>query len=115
VPLEDATATFVDESSALERMPHREPLDGVRHAVSALPEEQRGVVVLHYFAGCAVREIAEMLEIPAGTVKSRLHAARAALRDRSHGSTPYGWADFFERRELAAWMQARGVADASAQ
>jgi RNA polymerase sigma-70 factor (ECF subfamily) len=49
-------------------------------AVAGLPDDQRVVVLLHYFAGFSVAEIAAFVEAPAGTVKSRLHAARRALR-----------------------------------
>jgi len=53
-----------------------------------LPDEQRALVSLRYFEELSVIEIAEVLDIPAGTVKSRLHDARAALRrvwERSSG------------------------------
>ncbi len=49
-------------------------------ALHALPEKQRIAVVLHYIEGASVQEVAGMLRVPAGTVKSRLHTARAALR-----------------------------------
>jgi RNA polymerase sigma-70 factor (ECF subfamily) len=54
----------------------------VREEVLALPEEQRDVVLLHYLEGAPVEEIAAALEIPAGTVKSRLFTARGRLRER---------------------------------
>jgi len=49
-------------------------------AMAQLPEDQRVAVLLHYFAGFSIDEIAAFVEAPAGTVKSRLHAARRALR-----------------------------------
>ncbi len=48
-------------------------------AVRRLPRVQREVVVLHYQSDLAVAEIAEILGIRDGTVKSRLHYARKAL------------------------------------
>ena len=51
----------------------------VRDAVDGLPAEMRETVVLHYFTGLSVPQIAKFLAIPAGTVKSRLHYARKAL------------------------------------
>lgn len=54
----------------------------VREAVSSLPFSQRVVVVLFYLNDLPVEEIAEILEIPEGTVKSRLHYARNTLRKR---------------------------------
>jgi len=51
----------------------------LRQALAALPQAFREVVVLHYLADMAVEEVAEVLGIPSGTVKSRLSRARAAL------------------------------------
>ena len=51
----------------------------VRDAVDGLPAEMRETVVLHYFTGLSVPQIAKFLAIPVGTVKSRLHYARKAL------------------------------------
>jgi RNA polymerase sigma-70 factor (ECF subfamily) len=52
----------------------------VRRAVTALPDLAREVVVLHQYQGLSYPEIAEVLEIPLGTVKSRMHAALEGLR-----------------------------------
>lgn len=53
--------------------------DAVRRAFRRLPVEQRGLLVLHHVEGRPLAEIAAILDVPAGTVKSRLHAARAGL------------------------------------
>ncbi len=47
----------------------------VRRLVDGLPEQLRQVVLLVYYQGLKYREAAESLNIPVGTVKSRLHAA----------------------------------------
>ena len=52
----------------------------VQQAVSSLPLSHRGVVVLYYVDDLSLQEIAEILEIPVGTVKSRLHYGRQALK-----------------------------------
>ncbi len=44
-----------------------------------LPEELRAVLMLAYFQGLKYREVAEVLGIPLGTVKSRMHTALARL------------------------------------
>lgn len=55
--------------------------------VVALPERQRDVVLLHYVEDLAVADIASVLEVPAGTVKSDLSRARASLRATIEGET----------------------------
>ena len=52
----------------------------VRRALSTLSEIQRTVLELSYFEGLSCREIAERCRVPIGTVKSRLAAALAKLR-----------------------------------
>jgi RNA polymerase sigma-70 factor (ECF subfamily) len=54
----------------------------IQDALLALPPDLRAVVVLSDVEGYGYEEIATMLDIPVGTVKSRLHRARRALRDR---------------------------------
>jgi RNA polymerase sigma-70 factor (ECF subfamily) len=49
-------------------------------ALRTLDIDQRSILVLHHLEGRSVAELAAMLDIPAGTVKSRLHAARRALQ-----------------------------------
>jgi RNA polymerase sigma-70 factor (ECF subfamily) len=56
--------------------------EAVRDAVLALPDGQREALVLHQYEGMSYREIAEVLDCPPGTVASRIHLARAALRRR---------------------------------
>ncbi len=51
-------------------------------AVSSLPEEFRAVVLMFYFEEASYREIAQQLEIPEGTVMSRLSRAKGHLRKR---------------------------------
>lgn len=48
-------------------------------AFERLPVEQRALLVAHHLEGRALVDISAELEVPVGTVKSRLHTARAAL------------------------------------
>jgi len=57
-------------------------VDKVRGAVSELPEGQRHVLTLIDLEGCSYAEVAEILEIPIGTVMSRLCRARKGLADK---------------------------------
>ena len=50
-------------------------------ALHALPHELQMAVMLHYWEGFRVHEVAAVCEIPEGTVKSRLARARALLRE----------------------------------
>jgi RNA polymerase sigma-70 factor (ECF subfamily) len=55
--------------------------DELERAYRRLSIDQRAVFVLHHYLGLPLVEVAEMLGIPAGTARSRLHYAIAALRD----------------------------------
>ena len=54
--------------------------DELERAFRRLSLEQRAVFVLHHYVGLPLVEVAETLEIPAGTARSRLHYAIAGLR-----------------------------------
>ena len=54
----------------------------VAAAIERLPEHHRDVIALVFVAGLPLADVAEVLEIPVGTVKSRLHHARAAVAAR---------------------------------
>jgi RNA polymerase sigma-70 factor (ECF subfamily) len=54
----------------------------VRKAISDLSIDQRVVVVLYYLNGLNLQDIAEILDLPIGTVKSRLYYARENLRGK---------------------------------
>lgn len=53
----------------------------VREAVTRIPEDQRRTVEMAYFLGMTHVEIAEAMDVPLGTVKSRLRIAMEKLRD----------------------------------
>ncbi len=63
----------------------REERDRVRGAVAELPELYRGVIVLRYFSGLSLDEIAQLLGRPASTVGVQLLRARALLRSALGG------------------------------
>jgi len=56
--------------------------EGVRVALASLPLEQRQVIALAYWGGLSQREIAQRVDAPIGTVKSRVRLAMAKLRQR---------------------------------
>jgi RNA polymerase sigma-70 factor (ECF subfamily) len=57
----------------------------LRDALATLPRAHREVVILHYLADLPVDEIAQLLDVPVGTVKSRLSRARSALAAKLDG------------------------------
>jgi RNA polymerase sigma-70 factor, ECF subfamily len=83
-PLGDGDGTRGDalpasDGDPVERALREERRGLVAKAVVALPEDFREVVVLRDFEDRSYEEIAELLGVAVGTVKSRLHRARAAL------------------------------------
>lgn len=52
----------------------------ILEAINSLNDKHRLVVILRYYAGFSNEEIAEVLKIPSGTVRSRLHTARQRLK-----------------------------------
>ncbi len=56
-----------------------EAAEAVRRAVADLPEKGRAALVLYYFSGLSYEEVAQTLDVPLGTVKSRIHNAMARL------------------------------------
>jgi RNA polymerase sigma-70 factor (ECF subfamily) len=65
----------------LDNLTASERKERVRASVERLPEFLREVVILAYYQGLKYREIADILGIPVGTVKSRLHAALNKLQE----------------------------------
>ena len=77
VALEE-TAPLVDRSAPAQDVEVFR--DQVRAALGELPVELRTAVELTYYYGYSVADAAEVTGVPAGTVKSRMHAARKRLR-----------------------------------
>lgn len=64
-----------------DRLEQAERARQVQQALGSLTEEHRVVLVLREIDGCCYETIAEILELPVGTVRSRLHRARLQLRE----------------------------------
>jgi RNA polymerase sigma-70 factor (ECF subfamily) len=86
--LEAVAATRSAETELLDAMPD----DIVKRALEDLPEQFRMAVMLADVEGFSYKEIAEIMEVPIGTVMSRLHRGRKQLQKRL-------W-DFAEERGL---------------
>ena len=71
---------IVSDQTPDEEVIRKERIKAVREAVCKLPEEQRDVIVLREFENLQYSEIAVMLGISEGTVKSRISRGREALK-----------------------------------
>lgn len=83
LPVIDLSKVFnvsSDETGPMEKVAKFEQQDQVRAAIKRLPEGQREVLVLVFYHQLTGREVAEVLDISEGTVKSRLHRAKETLR-----------------------------------
>ncbi|MEZ6119013.1 MAG: RNA polymerase sigma factor [Pirellulaceae bacterium] len=69
------------EASPFDVVDSRENQEWIRNQLAELPDHLRAVIGLVYFEGLKYREAADVLEIPVGTVKSRLHAAVLKLNE----------------------------------
>src|SRR4029079_7855756 len=80
----EGTAIALSETEPLlTRAPHqgkRLELRDLERAIAKLPEEQRAVILLVGLEGLHYEEVAEVLGVPVGTVRSRLSRGRDALR-----------------------------------
>jgi RNA polymerase sigma-70 factor (ECF subfamily) len=79
----EALCQLPDCSPGLEMVLERRELQGaVRAAIESLGRDHRLVVLLRDIEGLSYAEIAEVLQVPLGTVRSRLYNARALLAER---------------------------------
>lgn len=92
VSLNASNGTSDDAGSLVDRLPddirppeddldRREVYDAIMKALASLPDEQRMVFVLSELEDLRYHEIAEIMDSPVGTIKSRMHAAVAKLQE----------------------------------
>lgn len=79
-PFESGTEHAMNESA--ERKRQHETFAKVDAALADLPREARVPILLHYYEGFDYEQMAQILRCPAGTIASRLHAARKKLEKR---------------------------------
>jgi RNA polymerase sigma-70 factor (ECF subfamily) len=79
-----------DEAGPLAELQAEERKQWVRDSVARLPDVLRQTLILAYHEDLKYREIAEILKIPVGTVKSRLHAALARLQQMARSGNHDG-------------------------
>jgi RNA polymerase sigma-70 factor (ECF subfamily) len=84
---EISSDTMLDEpqdpgESPVDRLMRKEHATEIQKALAALSKEHRAILVLRGVEGCDYHTIAKILKLSPGTVRSRLHRARAQLRER---------------------------------
>jgi RNA polymerase sigma-70 factor (ECF subfamily) len=99
---DDGSRLRAFEPNPAERLLEQERAEQVREALMTLPETHRAVLVLREYEGLKLREIAEALDIPEGTVKSRMAEALMRLERRLKP---------FLNDEIAVPAQAGGTAE----
>jgi len=88
----EAPAGFGEERSLRDRvsgpsptpvdiLSRQETQDALKNAIDQLPEEQKAVIVLSELQGMKYQDIGAILDIPVGTVKSRMHTAMEKLKE----------------------------------
>ena len=95
VPLEASDPNSSRQVSSIEyKSPELDPYADLRNtergeaisrAIQELPPEFRELITLRHFAGLSYEEIAQVKEMPLGTVKNKLFRARAVLKERLSG------------------------------
>lgn len=86
--IQDSTPSEVDNPPPawdLEHMDWEQVDDRLKQAIDELPEHYREVLLLWAVEGLKYREVGEVLDVPLGTVMSRLHRARSILSEKLAG------------------------------
>ena len=86
-PSDESGGEFIDLLKTADNLPgdsieRRELQEKVQQTVQGMPEHLREILLLSYFHQFPYKQISDILEIPLGTVKSRLHAAVAHFADQ---------------------------------
>jgi RNA polymerase sigma-70 factor (ECF subfamily) len=82
--IDPEAAGLSDHGQGARQLEDQVALAQIRAAVDTLPDDQRAVLVLVAIEGLNYREAADILDLPMGTVMSRLSRARARLREMMH-------------------------------
>lgn len=68
------------EELPVEQLEKMEMQERIQYEINRLPDKYRSVIVLKYMEELPLQEISEILDLPLGTVKTRIHRGREALR-----------------------------------
>jgi len=85
VPLDEAPEPRDRGDDPLERLDRERKRDDVLASLDSLPDHERTTLSLFYIDGYSMAEVGRFLDVPAVTVKSRLHSARRRLKEKMMG------------------------------
>ncbi len=85
VPMMEFTEEAITSEDDYEEVENEDTAQAVKNAVMQLPENHREVVMMVYYQEMSLDEAATVLEVPVGTVKSRLARAREKLKEKLEG------------------------------
>ncbi|WP_377891986.1 RNA polymerase sigma factor SigW [Alkalihalobacillus sp. R86527] len=79
--------TMYSQVAATDQLPDDEVVsleaqEGIHQAILSLPSKYRSAITLKYIQELSLKEISEILDLPVGTVKTRIHRGREALRKK---------------------------------
>jgi len=100
------TQSAIDLGASPSRMMAKNQQDQhLLHALRQLPIALQIVLELHYWEGMSTAELAQVLDIPQGTVKTRLFRARALLREHLEAAVRHGGLPANSLQNLDAWAR----------
>jgi RNA polymerase sigma factor (sigma-70 family) len=85
VPLDMAPEPKARSGDPLETLDRQQTRKDVMASINSLPSHERAAVSLFYIDGYSMTEVGQFLDVPAATVKSRLHSARQRLKEKMMG------------------------------
>jgi len=94
------TNLMMDEESIEDRLNRQDLLKIIRSTLSEVPDPYRSVLTLYYTNESTYKEIADIMDLPMGTVKTYLHRGRMALKDAILARTTINTGDISDHGEL---------------
>jgi len=90
---EDKSEEIIESTEGFQETPQmlyeqRDTNKNIQHAIQQLNPDQQAIISLHDIEGYSLPELSEILDLPLGTLKSRLHRARQTLREEFISKKP---------------------------
>lgn len=89
IPVEDYHEIIIESNDNYEKIENHDRDEYIINKIKSLPEKYKDVVICVYYKELSLKETAKLLNIPIGTVKSRLSRAKIQLKELFEGRTDY--------------------------